>query len=145
MKESILKQFNLYIFLCVIVSSSLFVACSNDKDKEEPPTNTDIYAGKDFVGSWQGSDGTVELFIQLAADGTYADWIVINGKNEYKADGKYTVTDNKIKLPGDCNFATYWGSGNSEPIMMSFSGKNQMTWTTSTMELFKQKFVFNRK
>lgn len=134
----------LLMTLCAIMMTCcLFTACSDDDNDDAP--NTGIYAGEDFVGAWQGSDGSDKFYIVLYADGTYIDYDTTSGKKEYECKGTYSVTDNKITVPSDCNFAKCWGSGKpDDPIVMSFSGKDQMTWTTRLMEIYKKKLVLNR-
>lgn len=117
-------------------------SCDKDDEPEQEEVKNEIYAGKDFVGTWQGTEGSDEFVIQLDADGTYTDWLVQNGEKKYKKTGKYTVEGNILTAPDACNLCAAWLN---KPFTITFSGKNQMTLTNSLMNDYKQKLVLYRK
>jgi len=113
------------------------------KDGDSGDSKDDgIYAGKDFVGKWQGTDGDEVFLIELAADGTYTDWLVQNGSAKYEEKGKYTVTGNTLIPPSGCNLVSSWGD---KPYTIKFSGKNKMTIANKLMTDYNQELVLNRK
>lgn len=101
-----------------------------------------IYAGKDFVGKWQGTDESDEFLIELEADGTYTDWLVQNGSAKYEKSGKYTVSGSTLTPPSNSNLVSTWGN---KPYTFKFSGKNKMTITNKLMNDYNQELVLFRK
>lgn len=110
--------------------------------REGESSGSDKYSGKDFVGTWQGSDGSDEFVIQLDADGSFTDWLVINGNKTNKTTGQYTVEGTTLTAPNSSNLTNAWGN---KPYTISFSGSNKMTLTNSLMNDYNQKLVLNRK
>lgn len=120
-----------------------FNSCGKDDEPDqESEATTGIYAGRDFVGTWQGTVESVEFVIQFDADGTYTDWLVQDGEKKFMATGKYTVEGNILTAPDECNLCAAWLN---RPFTITFNGKNQMTLINSQMSDFKQKLVLNRK
>ena len=138
-----MKRLTKFMMLLIAVTAMVcFNSCGKDDDPEKEDVKNEIYAGKDFVGTWQGTEGSAEFMIQLDADGTYTDWLFQDGERKFKEIGKYTVEGNILTAPDGCNLCNAWLN---KPFTMTFSGKNQMTLTNSLMDDYKQKLVLHRK
>lgn len=139
MKFSIKNQFRFATLFIALVSCFVFAGCSDNKDGSDEPG---IYEGKTFVGSWQGSADGDAFFVTLAADGTYTDYLVIDGQKEFKETGRYTVSGDKLSVPSNSNFASTWGES---VITMTFSGENKMSWTNTQLNTWGVSLTFSRK
>lgn len=122
----------------------------DDADEPESPDETpsdddDIYAGMDFVGAWQGTDGSDEFYIELDADGSYTDYVIQNGSKNFQETGTYTVNGNTLTVPHNANLYICWGAGNETTFTISFSGKNTMNITNPLMEKWKQLLILYRQ
>ena len=146
-----MKKFHLFLktfgmMLTVLMMSVSLASCGDDDDPEpvKPGDNQEQdgeYAGKNFVGTWEGSDGSDSFAIILGADGSYTDYLVINGERKFPETGKYTVSGSTLTVPSNSNLHTAW-SGNT--FTMSVSG-SRMTLTNSLMNDWGQELVLTKK
>lgn len=128
----------------MLVALMLSVSLTSCGDDDEPEENTEQggeYAGKNFVGTWEGSDGSDSFALVLGEDGSYTDYLVINGKRLYPVSGKYSVSGNKITVPSNSNLYDAWGE---IAYTMTVSG-SKMTLSCSLMENWGQKLVLTKQ
>lgn len=143
-----MKNFHLYLktlglMLATLMMSVSMVSCSDDDDPK-PDDNegqTGQYAGRNFVGTWEGSDGSDSFAIVLGEDGSYTDYMLVGGQRKNSKSGKYSVNGDKITVPTNSNLYNAWAE---VTYTFSVSGKN-MTITCPLMIDWGQKLTLTKQ
>lgn len=113
------------------------------REGEVGGSDTDIYTGQPFVGTWQGGNDWNEFYIVLGADGSYTDYAVDGGQKSNKFTGKYRVSGDRIFEPEGCNLYNTWSS-EGQGFKYNISG-NKMTLSDALTNKFNEPIVLTRQ
>lgn len=116
------KLFNLAVLLVMLMTSVMFVGCSDDDDNEITSNN--------IVGTWKSTHwladdeindgsffGTGEQYLQFKADGSFIevdieDDYIVGGEVAFEGSvtilrGSWSQSDDKLHISGDLTPATF--------------------------------------
>lgn len=137
-----MKSFGL--ILAALMMSVSLVCCSNDDDpkQDDNEEHTGQYAGRDFVGTWEGGpEGSNSFGFVLGADGSYTDYIIVDGNRMCSDLGKYSVNGYNITVPATSYLYFAW---ETDSYTMSING-TYMTITCPQMELYGRNFILKKQ
>lgn len=93
-----------------------------------------------YVGTWNGSDSSDVVVAQFGADGSYTDWLIINGRRTEEQKGRYEVSGSTVTIPSNSNLNNLWG----RTYTVKFNNSKKMTWTNALMNDWHETWVFEK-